>query len=175
MCTLAIRVILFESGLAIFGAENAQKEVSARLDPIEEASSHAGDSRAVEAKEGENGCGTSECGRRSGVIEHVALFECSLGNLLLAQLDHCRGEIDTVGFAAALCDYVGNGLAATAAAVEDGCLWWKEVVEEVLYHLLKAGVVSIGVFLPLSKVAVEFLDCHACPLCPVIFSSPLSI
>lgn len=160
MRTLAIRVVLFGSGLATFGAENAQKEVPAWLDPIEKVSSHAGDSRAVEAKYGENYCGTSERGRSSGVIEHVTLLECSLGNLLLAQLDHCWGGIDTIGFATAFCDHVRNGLAGTAAAVEDAGLWWKEV-EEALHHSLKAGIVSIGVFVPLSKITVELLDRHA--------------
>ena len=59
MCTLAIRVKLFGSSLAIFGAKNAQKEVAARLDPNEEVSSHAGDPHAVEVKYGENCCGLS--------------------------------------------------------------------------------------------------------------------
>lgn len=106
MCTLAIRVILSRSSLAIFGAKNARKEVPARLDPIEEISSHAGDSRPVEAKYGENCCGTGECGRSGGVIEHITLFKCSLGNLLLAQIDHCGGEVDTIGFATEVCDHV---------------------------------------------------------------------
>lgn len=105
MRTLAIRVILFGSSLTILGAKNAQKEVPAWLDPIEEVSSHAGDARAVEAKKGEDGRGPGECSQASGVIEHIALLKCSLGNLLLAQLDHCRGEIDTVGFTTAFCDH----------------------------------------------------------------------
>ena len=48
---------------------------------------------------------SAECDRSSGAIEHITLFECSLGNLLPAQLDHCPGEIDTVGFATASCNH----------------------------------------------------------------------
>ena len=159
--TGAIRIILVLARLAILGAKDAQKHIPTGSDPVEYASRHSGDARAVEAEEGENGRGTGEAGRCGGIIEHVALFKGSLGHLLLAQFDHGRGEIDTDWFATALGDEVRDGLAGPAAAVEDGGVG-REEVEEVLDHVLQAGIMSVSVFVLLSKLAVEVLDRHAC-------------